>query len=161
MRYNHPNNILRRAMLEIAPRVEELSGLKAPRRHGHPVHPTIKWILDPWHAKYYAFYRPSKRTIFINTHWVNRFIESRQMTLAVIAHEYTHYLQHIRWSLTDWNDVKKLERHAFEVENHFVPDGYQIDIDLELTCYDDKGNIIELGYKNWTSEDSSELNKPI
>lgn len=133
---NFADNILRQSMLEIAPRVEEISGLRAPRRYGHAVHPRIKWVTDSWHSQYYGFYRPDKKIIYLNAHWVTKFIESRPMTLAVIAHEYTHYLQDLRWSRKDWNDIPKLERFAYEVENHFIPGEYEINIDEQIKYLD-------------------------
>ena len=151
MKYNHPNKVLRRAMLEVAPRVEELTGLKAPRKHGKPVHPRIKWLDgEDWHYKYYAFYRPCKKAIYINPIYARNFVLGGVMIKAVIAHEYTHYLQDLRWKIKDWLDAHKLERFAFEIENYFLPPEYQIDIDQEVSCYDEKGGITELSYTNWS-----------
>lgn len=153
MKYNHPNNTLRRAMLEVAPKVEELSGLKAPRKKGRPVHPKIKWLDgEPWHHKYYGFYRLDQKTIFINAKWASKFSLGSVMVKAVIAHEYTHYLQDIRWSVKQWQNIPEVERLAMEVENHFLPEEYQLDIEAELTCYDKWGGIKELGYTNWSKD---------
>jgi hypothetical protein len=133
-------------MIEIAPRVEELSGLRIPRRHGHMIHPRIKWVTGECHGKYYGFYRPDRpKTIYLNAHYTGNFICPKEMTQAVIAHEYTHYLQDLHWGRKRWNDIQELERFAYEVENHFVPEGYKIDIDRELTTYGKKGEILDYG----------------
>ena len=131
-----PDKILRQTMIELAPRVEELSGLRIPRKHGHMVHPRIKWATEPWHDGYYGFYRPEKpKSIYINAHYAANFLHS-DLIRAVIAHEYTHYLQDINWSRKKWNDTYNLEKLAYEVENHFVPsEEFKLNIDECIERY--------------------------
>jgi Zn-dependent peptidase ImmA (M78 family) len=125
---------LRSAMIDLAPRVEELSGLRIPRRYGHMVHPKIKWMSDPWHDYHYGFYRPPKKMIYINAHFAANAAHP-DLIRAVIAHEYVHYLQDLHWSHKDWNDEYKLEAFAYDIENYFVPPEFKIDKEVVLGKY--------------------------
>jgi hypothetical protein len=140
MKYNHPNKVLRRAMLEVAPRVEELTGLRAPRSKGrHPIHPRIHWIGDIWHSEKYGFYSPVKRMIGINMHFAAD-VAHPDLITAVIAHEYVHYLQDIYWTKKAWEDIYNLEKYACEIESHFVPEPFQIDWEKSVEKYKTKRN---------------------
>jgi hypothetical protein len=133
---------LRSAMIKTAPRVEELTGLRAPRRHGHVVHPTIKWMGDPWHNHMYGLYRPPDKKILINMHFAAN-VADPELIRAVIAHEYVHYLQDLHWGHKRWNDTYELEKYACEIEEHFVPEGFAIDWETSVEKYRKDRNYVK------------------